>query len=66
MGDEITPRNKLRALIVEKFKTQEIFAARNGLQEARISKIVRGIIDPSDAERAAICEALSVDGSEIF
>jgi len=53
-------------LIVYKFRTQERFAATIGMNEATVSKLVRGISTPSMDQKALICTALNVEPEELF
>lgn len=57
----------LRLKIVENFGTQEKFCGHIGINEARLSKIVRGIGRPAtDAEKRIISRALKTDAAAIF
>jgi len=58
--------SKLKLLIVDQFGTQEKFAAQTGLREDRLSKIVREIKEPTDAEKLIISTALQTEPEVIF
>jgi len=64
--NNIEANKKLRVLIVEKFGTQEKFAASVGIREEMISKLVRGIRPPTETEKGIISTALEASPEELF
>lgn len=63
---DIENNKKLRMLIVDKFGTQERFAATIGIAETVVSKLVRGIRTPTPAEKQLISTALDVKEEDLF
>ena len=51
MDVNFTENKRARKLIKDKFRTQEVFAAVSGIDEARLSKILRGIRKPTDDQK---------------
>jgi DNA-binding transcriptional regulator YdaS (Cro superfamily) len=64
--NNIEKNMKLRVLIVEKFGTQEKFAATIGIREDIVSKLVRGIRPPTETEKSIISAALETSPEELF
>ena len=56
----------LKLRIVEVMGTQEKLAKQTGISETRISKVVRGLLCPSEAEQKSIAEALAARPEELF
>ena len=59
-------KNKLRLKIIERFETQEKFAVRSGINEAIVSKIVRGLREPTEEHKAIFSKLLDTPVAELF
>lgn len=57
---------RLKIKILETVGTQERLSVATGIAESKISRILRGIKEPTEQDRTKIAEALSVDPEEIF
>jgi transcriptional regulator with XRE-family HTH domain len=55
-----------RALIVEKYRTQFLFALEVRIDPARLSRILRGYVKPTREERERIAAALGADVATVF
>jgi transcriptional regulator with XRE-family HTH domain len=53
------------AIVASRFSQIEL-AGKIGIHESRLSKIVRGHIEPNDAERASIAKALRKPVADLF
>jgi hypothetical protein len=56
----------LRLKIIEQFGTQERFAVESGINEAVISKIIRGLREPTEAQKEIFSELLDTPVNELF
>ena len=56
----------LRALIIERFRTQTDFALEAKVEPTRLSRIVRGYVKATAEERARVAELLGVDVETAF
>jgi transcriptional regulator with XRE-family HTH domain len=56
----------LKVAILERGRTQIEVAHRTGIAESRLSKIVRGHVEPTKAERRCIAKELGADEASIF
>lgn len=56
----------LKVAILESGKTQRVIAVRTGIDETRLSRIVRGQISPVKLERKALTRVLHKAESELF
>jgi hypothetical protein len=59
-------KNKLRLRIIEHFGTQERFAFQAGINEAIVSKIVRGLREPTDKQKENFSKLLETPVAELF
>ena len=59
-------KNTLRLKIIERFETQEKFAVRSGINEAIVSKIVRGLREPTEKQKAIFSKLLETPVAELF
>lgn len=57
---------KLKAALFARREPQYVLAARVGMTETRLSRIIQGRIPPSAEERAAIANALGLPQAEVF
>lgn len=57
---------KLKMVLLKRREPQYALAARVGMSETRLSRIVQGRTTPTDAERKAIAEALGVTEKTLF
>ena len=64
MNVNFTENKRARKLIKAKFRTQEVFSAVSGIDEARLSKILRGIRKPTDDQKV-IFEKL-LEANDLF
>lgn len=64
MDVNFTENKRARKLIKDKFRTQEVFSAVSGIDEARLSKILRGIRKPTDDQKV-IFEKL-LEANDLF
>ena len=62
----MTPRAELRDAIFRSGKPQIEIARRTGIDETKLSKIVRGWRDPSPKEVRALSRVLRVPASQLF
>ena len=61
------PRSKLRRLkVVEHFETQEKFAFKSGLDEAVVSKLIRGVRRPTVKQRMIFEALLKTPATNLF
>lgn len=58
--------DRLRLKIVEVFGTQEKCSAITGLNEADISRLVRGIRPPTDYQKRTLSKSLGISPEDIF
>ena len=58
--------NPLRLKIIERFETQEKFAVRSGINEAIVSKIVRGLREPTEKQKEIFSKLLETPVAELF
>ena len=61
MNVNFTENKRARKLIKDKFRTQEVFSAVSGIDEARLSKILRGIRKPTDDQKAIFEKLLNAN-----
>ena len=54
------------AILTSPFRSQIKLAARIGIGEGRLSKIVNGWVDPTERQRDAIADALGRPAAELF
>jgi hypothetical protein len=66
MNIQIRENTKARQLIREKFRTQEIFSVVSGLDEGVISKILRGIRQPTNTQKEVFERFLGVSAGDLF
>ncbi len=59
-------KTTLKLTLLERGEHQYEIAARVGVSETRMSRIVRGRLEPTEAERKALARALGVAESELF
>ncbi len=59
-------QKNVRLKIVERFRTQEIFSAKSGINEAIVSKIVRGIRQPTEEQKKIFERLLNTPAKELF
>jgi hypothetical protein len=57
---------RLKFAILERFQRQADFCREVGFREDRLSRIINGRSDPTEAERRLIIEKLGVSESDIF
>lgn len=62
----VTPRAQLRDAIFRSGQPQIEVAHRAGIHETRLSKIVRGWLDPNEDERKSLAKILKVKVSDLF
>lgn len=56
----------LRLKIVERFRTQERFAVRSGINEAVVSKIIRGLREPTEKQKKIFSKLLKAPKDKLF
>ncbi len=61
MNVKLKKNKRAKKLIRELFRTQEIFSAVSGIDEARLSKILRGIRKPTDEQKVIFEKLLKVN-----
>ena len=61
MNVKLKKNKRAKKLIREFFRTQEIFSAVSGIDEARLSKILRGIRKPTDEQKVIFEKLLKVN-----
>lgn len=66
MASDITPNAALRDAIFRTGTSQTLIARRAGINESRLSRIVRGWVEANDDERQRIAKALRVSVDDIF
>ena len=59
-------KNTLRLKIIERFETQEKFAVQSGIYKAIVSKIVRGLREPTDEQKVIISKLLETPVADLF
>jgi transcriptional regulator with XRE-family HTH domain len=59
-------RAALRHAIFAKNLQQQLVAKKVGMSDARLSRIIRGWLDPSDKEKRALSRLLEVPVEELF
>ena len=59
-------QSKLKVELFERRESQYALAARVGISETRLSRIIQGRVQPTAAERVRIAEALEMPESELF
>jgi hypothetical protein len=59
-------KNTLRLKIIERYETQEKFAVRSGINEAIVSKIVRGLREPTEKQKAIFSKLLKTPVADLF
>ena len=62
----MSPNWNLKMAAVEKFGSQVELAMKCGLDESKMSRIVRGRITPRPEDREKICAALGVPEVELW
>ena len=66
MGTVATPNFVLKDAIFRKGMRQTQVAEKARIHESRLSKIVRGWVEPSDDEKARIAKALKASVADLF
>jgi len=61
MNVKLKKNKRAKKLIRELFRTQEIFSAVSGIDEARLSKILRGTRKPTDEQKVIFEKLLKVN-----
>jgi len=59
-------QSRLKIAILERREPQYVLASRSGIDETRLSRIVRGRVQPTVEERLSIATALGVPERELF
>ena len=62
----MAPNTALKTALFASETTQLTISQKTGIQEARLSKIVRGHVEPSDTERKLIARALRKPVADLF
>jgi transcriptional regulator with XRE-family HTH domain len=57
---------KLKVVILERFSRQADFAEAAGIDESRISRIIRERVSPTPTQRKKISEALNIPENDLF
>jgi transcriptional regulator with XRE-family HTH domain len=60
------PRKMLQKRVKDKYKTQEAFAVISGMNETLVSKILRGVRDPTKDQIKTFERLLNTPASELF
>ena len=66
MDGKIKKNKRAKKLIRELFRTQEMFSAVTGINEAITSKILRGVRIPTEKQKAAFSKYLKVPVEYLF
>ena len=59
-------KKTIRLKIIERFETQEKFAVQSGINEATVSKIVRGLREPTEEQQLIFSRLLDTPIAELF
>ena len=59
-------RNQLKLAILNSNVPQYVLAAKAGMSETKLSRVVRGRADPTEDERRRIAKALGVSEDDLF
>ena len=66
MDVKLKKNKKAKKLIKNMFRTQEIFSAVSGIDEARLSKILRGVRKPTEEQKIIFEKFLEVPANDLF
>jgi len=66
MKINFTEKKLARKLIKNLFRTQEVFSVVSGIDEARLSKILRGIRKPTNDQKVIFEKLLEVPVNDLF
>lgn len=66
MNINFTENKRARKLIKHLFRTQEVFSAVSGIDEARLSKILRGVRKPTEDQKELFEKYLNVPANDLF
>jgi len=66
MAIKLHKNKQVRDLIRNLYRTQEIFSVVSGIDESRLSKILRGIRKPTQEQKTIFEKYLEVPASDLF